>query len=509
MAVTIGEILETPGTSLRLAGGRAGIGNAVRWVHVSELEDPTPWLKGGELLLTTGMGLGNTAARQRAYMERLTEAGLAGLGLGTGFSYKRVPKAIEREADRLAFPLFEVPFDTPFIAITEAVFTRLGGEQVTALRRALETQALLTDSALRDGMNGVVAALAKAVAGWAVVLDLHGLPVAASPSSAANRAATLWDEIRVARPDSPRFSLSMLDGHKRMSAQPIGVGGRVEAVLVLGTKDSLGQLEGIVASHAVSLLAIEFDKTASVATAERTAKGDFLEALVAGDLGDDEAAEGLSRFGFVPGEPVQVVALDGAAPVVDRSWAVEDVLSRRTQAFLTSPRGDNLIVLVPQSVDIGEVRAEASAKLSSPLVAGVGSAGPATDASRGLREAMHALRVCTLDGTPIADFKSLGTYRLLLSLQDPHALEAFVEAVLRPLDEYDSQHGGELIPSLHSFLEHNARWESAAAELLVHRHTLRYRMRKVEELTGRDLDSARDRMEFWLALQARELRVSS
>jgi purine catabolism regulator len=72
-------------------------------------------------------------------------------------------------------------------------------------------------------------------------------------------------------------------------------------------------------------------------------------------------------------------------------------------------------------------------------------------------------------------------------------------------DAYDHEQGGELTSSHRAFLQHNARWETAASELYVHRHTLRYRMRKVEELTGRDLSSSFDRMEFWLALRAREL----
>ena len=69
----------------------------------------------------------------------------------------------------------------------------------------------------------------------------------------------------------------------------------------------------------------------------------------------------------------------------------------------------------------------------------------------------------------------------------------------------DKAAAGELQASLRTYLQHNARWESAAGELFVHRHTLRYRMRKVEELTGRDLGSSFDRMEFWLALRGREL----
>lgn len=507
VAVTVREILDVPGTSLRLVGGEAGADKAIRWVHVSELEDPTPWLKGGELLLSTGMGIARTAPRMRAYIERLVDAGLAGLGLGTGFSYARVPKTLQREADRLSFPLFEVPFDVPFIAITEAVFTRLGTEQIVVLRRAIETQALLTHAALKDGMAGLVEGVARVVGGWAAVLDLHGLSVAAYPTSAAPRAAALWEEIRYSRPDAPRFSLSMVERGRRVSAQPIGVGGRTDGVLVLGTREALGQFEGIVVSHAVSLLAIEFDKTASVATAERSAKGDFLDELIGGALGDEDIHAGLGRFGFEPDETVRIMAVDGPAPLEDRAWAVEDALSRRTQAFLTSPREDTLIVLMPPSVDFAEVRAEAAAKLSASLVAGVGRPIRPSEAARGLREALHSLRVCALDATLIADFRSLGTYRLLLSLQDPDALGAFVDAILQPLDEYDAGNGGALIPSLRAFIDHNARWESAATELLIHRHTLRYRMRKVEELTGRDLDSVRDRMEFWLALQARELEA--
>ncbi len=90
-------------------------------------------------------------------------------------------------------------------------------------------------------------------------------------------------------------------------------------------------------------------------------------------------------------------------------------------------------------------------------------------------------------------------------MADPDALRAFSDAMLMPLEAYDLDHHGELLASLEAFLQHNARWETAASQLYVHRHTLRYRMRKVEELTGRDLGSSFDRMEFWLALRARDL----
>jgi purine catabolism regulator len=141
--------------------------------------------------------------------------------------------------------------------------------------------------------------------------------------------------------------------------------------------------------------------------------------------------------------------------------------------------------------------------------AGAGSLVAIGDLVQGVREARYALQVCRTEGRLQAEFTDLGTYQLLLSLQEPAALRTFADSVLGPLDRYDEAHGGELIPSLRAFLDRNARWETAAGELFVHRHTLRYRMRKVEELTGRDLASARDRMEFFLAIRARELLASS
>ena len=507
VTVRVEEILRLPGLALKLVGGDPSAARPIRWVHVSELEDPTPWLRGGELLLTTGMGLGKTPARQRVYVERLSAAGLAGLGFGVGFSYAKVPKAIVDAADRLGFPVFEVPYPVPFIAITEAVYTRVAGEQVDVLQRSMEAQALLTRAVLEGaGAQGVAQALAEAIRGWAVVLDLHGLPVAAAPRAAGGRAPRLWDELRDSRPQELGFSYSMVDRGDHVSVQPIGARGRVEAFLAIGKRESLGQFDRIVAAHALSLLAIELDKSKAVAEAERRSKGDFLDALVRGTLSRREAARGLRRFGLDDGQ-VEVVALAGSVPTEDLAWAVEDELSRRTGGFLAAPRDDAVYVLLRPNGQgaVEDLRRAVSERLGGEVVAGAGSAVPAVDTGRSLREAGYALQVCRVEGRQVADFQTLGTYRLLLTLQEPDALRAFADSVLAPLDAYDTEHGGELVPSLRAFLDHNARWEAAAAELFVHRHTLRYRMRKVEELTGRDLATPHDRMEFWLAIRARDL----
>src|SRR5207249_369341 len=164
MAVTTKDILAAPGLALRLIAGEDNIERPIRWVHVSELEDPTPWLKGGELLLTTGMGIGSTPAKQRAFVRRLADAGLAGLGFGIGFSHERVPKPVVVEANEAGFPLFEVPYPVPFIAITEAVFTRLLAEQYDVLQRAVDAQHVLTRAVMDGrGVEGIAASVANVI----------------------------------------------------------------------------------------------------------------------------------------------------------------------------------------------------------------------------------------------------------------------------------------------------------------------------------------------------------
>src|SRR5438874_7180543 len=104
--LTVGSLVGDCG--LELAAGSDGAQRPLRWVHISELEDPTPWLSGGELLLTTGIQL-STPSRQAKFAARLAEHGLAGLGLGTGFTHSRIPKALREACEATSLPLFEVP----------------------------------------------------------------------------------------------------------------------------------------------------------------------------------------------------------------------------------------------------------------------------------------------------------------------------------------------------------------------------------------------------------------
>jgi DNA-binding PucR family transcriptional regulator len=370
MELTVESLIGELG--LRLISGEEHAHKHVRWIHSTELLDPTPWLKGGELLLTTGMALEGPKP-QRELIERLADHDIAGLGFGTGFAHKRVPAALVTAARKREFPLFEVPYELPFIAITERAFAHLVNERYEMLQR---------------NMAGDV--LAEALSGRLYPEDLQA------------------------------------------RLRPFGIG---EMLAVLAFRPS--------------------DPSAAAAPLERILEREGIGSLVA------------VRSGLLC-----AVIAEGRAEPVELARRIRTELEKR----------------------FGKVPAAASR--------------PAPTHSLRLcfheaRCALEAARSRNGDAPDVASHEDLGAFELLLSLQDDDALRSYCRGVLGPLEQGD--YGDELVRSLDAFIEHNGHWERAAAALYCHRHTLRYRIRRIEQLTGRDFSNARDRIEFWLALRGREL----
>jgi purine catabolism regulator len=164
----------------------------------------------------------------------------------------------------------------------------------------------------------------------------------------------------------------------------------------------------------------------------------------------------------------------------------------------------------PKGSDPAEIAARAREALASggPVRAAVSRPAPLGSLRRAFHEARCALEATSLangDSPDVASHDDLGAFTLLLALSDDDALRAYSNGLLEPIERTDGEYGGELLRSVEAYIENNGNWERAARSLPCHRHTLRYRIRKVEELTGRDLSRATDRIELWLALRAREL----
>jgi purine catabolism regulator len=365
---------------LQLVSGEDAARVHVRFVHSTELADPTPWLKGGELLLTTGLQLEGPRS-QRELIDRLADHEIAGLGFGTGFAHKRIPAALVTAARKRDFPLFEVPYELPFIAITERAFAHLLDERYEMLQR-----------------NMVGDVLAEALSGH---LHPEDLQARLRPFGIGERIAVL-----AFRPPDPTLAAAPVERMLERRGVPNLVAiraGLLCAVVDAGSGDSAAPLEPV---------------------------------ELAGAIRSELAA----RFGAVPSSASRVAAIHSLR------------------------------------MSFHEARC-----------------------------ALEAVRLRNGDGPEVASHEDLGAFQLLLSVQDDEALISYCRSVLGPIEQGEGDYGDELVRSLDVFIEHNGHWERAANALYCHRHTLRYRIRRIEQLTGRDFSNARDRIEFWLALRGREL----
>jgi PucR family transcriptional regulator, purine catabolism regulatory protein len=521
VTTTVADLLAIGELHLGLVAGADGLDRPIRWAHVSELRDPTRFLRGGEVLLTTGRGMRGGPSGQAAYVEQLAKADLAALGVGLGFAFKATPPAVCEAADRAGFPVFEVPFEVPFIAITEALFSRLVNEQYVLLQRAGTVQQTLSRLLVEGaGLDALLEAYARMTGTRALLLDVRGeVMAAARGATALLPPRAVWAEIQALRPEGNEFSLSLSDEGGSRTLLPVLVGGGPAGFLVLHRGTRPEPFHQVVVHHLATAVALELAKAQAVARTERRLVGDFLDALLEGELSATETRRRLRFLGLGASPAIAVLVARGSEP--DRSEAaveglrllVQDRLSRRPGPFVCSIQDASVVALF-EAAGPAEARTVAEAVAEAVLARGPGArfglGMPEAD-PRGLRrayqEARFALEAAAPGGrgAPVATVGDLGSHRLLLARQEDAALEAISRGLLGSLADYDHRQHGDLVASLRAFLEHNGNWEAAARALGVHRHTLRYRVRRVAELTGRDLDRAGDRVEFWLALQAADV----
>jgi DNA-binding PucR family transcriptional regulator len=533
--LTLRELLRDLDVLVR--AGEEQLDVPVRWVHITELTDPTPWLSGGELLLTTGMQLA-TPALQAEFVHRLADHQLAGLGLGTGFAHAELPPGIVAAAEERGFPLFEVPYDVPFIAITEAAFTRLVNEQYAVLRRSIAAHERLERLVLSErGLDAVVGALATLIGGSVLVFDARGEPLVRrafrrplEEDVVAGVAAELRERARQGerRPYTP----ALPDVAGRALALPVAATGApdgrsaVPQAWLVAAKDAggLSELDRLTLHQAVTIVALEMLRRRVAEDTERRLAGDILSALVAGELAGSELARRLEPFGLAEEVSALVLARPqpGRAGLVACEAALAAALRDEAAGGLVAATGAHVCALIPGRAEedgfalADRVLDRVASELGVPVRAGAGRATAGADVRRSFHEARCALDARQLAGPPasngagpprtsLATYRDLGSFQLLLALQEDDALRLFCDSILGPIESSEGAYGGELMRSLEAFIEENGQWERAARRLFCHRHTLRYRIRKVEDLTGRNLGSARDRIEFWLALRGREI----
>jgi purine catabolism regulator len=499
--VALRTIVDVDDLDITVVHGPDALDVELSGAHSSEQPDPTPWLSGGELLMSDGLGIADDVDRQVAYMERLARKRVAALVLGLGgpLPYAESPVGLVVGAQRFGLPLLTVPVSTPFIAITQAVYARMAAERSAVSEQILAAHAPLTSAAADAApVSELAASLAQLIGGWACVFDAARRQLAGVgyPNPAIEAAAARFLE-RTDR-NILRASLSDSAPDGAYAIQPLGIA-RVRGILVYGREaGALGEpVTRSVAEYARSLLSIELERRHALAVLERRPGAEAVRRLLSGV--ESARAPALLASVGVTADRVQVLsATSTTTSVPDLADAISDEFPHAL--LLTSPTGVKAVLPAePMTADrLRPVLGDAHAGLGGPVRP---HHCPASH-----RQARQAQAVSSRQGGSLVEAMGLGSAHVLLQLVAPDGLATFADAVLGPVET--AANGAALLGSLRSFLASGAQVEQSSIAANVHRHTMRRHLRRVEELTGRNLDDARDRTELWLAFEARDIAVT-
>ena len=475
--LTVRELLRDQ--DVHVLAGEESLEVPVRWVHISELTDPTPWLSGGELLLTTGLQLG-TPEEQRAFLHRLADHGVSGLGFGTGFGHETVPEPIVEAAGERELALFEVPYDVPFIALTEQAFGRLVNEHYAVLRRAISAHERLQRLVLSQrGLDAVAGALAGLIGGAVLVCDARGQPGARrafrrplEDETVAAIAAELQERAR--RGETRSFVPAAPELAGRALVLPVAPeesGSVPQAWLVaVGDQGALSEFDRLVLHQAVTIVALELLRRRVAEDTERRLGGDVLSAMVSGELAGGELVRRLEPFGL--GERLTALVLARPQPGRSGLAAGEAALSTALRAEATpglvASTGEFVCALLPGLPDedgfalAGRILRRVGQELGVPVRAGAARPRPAAEGRRAFHEARCALEARALggvngngNGSNLATYRDLGSFQLLLSLQEDDALKLFCDSILGPIEGGERAYGGapDPVPPPHAALQ--------------------------------------------------------
>jgi purine catabolism regulator len=445
----------------------------IHWVAVTEQEDPQRFLNGGELVLTTGMRL-KSAPDQRRFVRQVQRAGAVGIGFGIGLTHDAVPPALIAEANRWGLPVVEVPYETPFIAITKLVADAQSADHYAKLERLIAghqilARALLTGGGLSELLKNLGSMLRTDIILTQFTAQLYN-SIAGNPAPTADT----W------------------------ASYPIPTGRRDACTLWVRQpfEDS-----GIV-GYAQNLISVELNNMVKQRQAQRALSGQVLEDVIHGTLESSEAARRLAGIGINSTRKSVVILAESAA---HPKQLVSSSMPRPLEHGVTAVVGKDLIVVVQ---DDGSGAAALAKHLSDHLAeAGIHATigiGGAYTKPNGVRWSYFEARDAASHGLPVNEPERLSLTSLLLASEDVPLADMANES-LNPLRNFDALHGAELMATLESYLNNNGSVAAVAEELTLHRNTVRYRLAQITELTGYDPAQTQDRVQLWLALAVQRL----
>ncbi|MFD9795313.1 PucR family transcriptional regulator [Streptomyces sp. NPDC059070] len=534
--ITVQRALELPGLRGGLPEVVAGadrLGRTVRWVHAGEVPNMASLLKGGELLLTTGLGLGTRPAEQRAFVTRLAERGIAALVVELGPRFSRLPATLVDTARAAGLPLVALHREVPFVTVTEEIHTEIVNGHYALLQRAEEVHRRCTGALLSGGGVPQVLSILADFTGNPVFLETpDGQLLYAAACGAGGAGADplqVWEGLRgqrESREAGPPSGAVLVDvpggGH--------GAGAVRARMVLLAVASPLLPVHRMAAERAAGILAVVLMQARQEEELAARGRGDFLTDLAEGRIGAEDAPGQAKVLGFRPGEgPLLPVVmrlasdLSGSSPT--GNWAVlaravlEELASVGVPVLLGVRPVEGRVPLllglrtetertavadrVAAALRAGVERAGLARAGAQPVVV-VAAAGGWAAASAGLRHAAETAAAAQgLPERPWYDARRLDIDLLLWRLREHPDLAAFVERAIGPLRAHDAASRPPLLPTLETYLAHAGRKAETARELHLNRQTLYNRLARISELLGTDLDDPQTVLALSLALRAR------
>lgn len=471
----------------------------VTWAVASEMVEPAAYLRGGELLLTAGVNLPDTREEARAYVASLVRAGVAAVGFGVAPVHVTVPVLLVEECRAQRLPLVEVPGSTAFAAVSRAVGEELAERHLRDVRRLGEAhQGLARAATAAAPVERVLAVLADALGGWAALeptdpaAPAHRTPGA--PRTVAPDLRPLLD--RLTAPAGPRGAKAP-SGPDEVFLHTVG--SPPWGVVLVGRPEPLGITDRAVlrtATALLDLLARTVDDTSAV-------PGRLLTGLLLdGEL--DEAALPLLTGLTAPGGPTNATGLHrvlrARPPAADGTRAAGPSLGThlvdrvRASDGGTHPEDTVRAVLA----DRGEEAHREHLDLlgSRGWIAALSPPVPPRELPRADRQAAALLVRARVLGASLLWGEGADPFDTLL---DPAGAEDLSRALLGPLAR-DTAAARTLRETLRTWLARHGNWDRAAADLGVHRNSVRYRIGRIERDLDVDLADAEQRMRLWFAL---------
>ncbi|ABL80163.1 purine catabolism PurC domain protein [Nocardioides sp. JS614] len=471
----------------------------ITWAHTCEVADPWNWLGNGDLLMTDGYSFPSDAAAQVNFIRQLADASIVGLALGEGFAAPPLTAEAIAAADSIDFPILMTARNVPFVTIARLVAEASSGRAHSRAAKVLR----LYDVLRRTHQGAMVDDLLERLGGE-LHASLHVIELRTG-SSLLPAPTGLPPEVREAalkRAQSEKGRLPafnrLADDHVSALLVPVGTRGSAGLVVRAWPEGEVPDL--LLTQHAAMIVELEVERRAAQASRIRARGADLTRRMLDGTITPEAAASQirLHRLGDGPWRVTLWQEENDDHSTHPRAIGLAEGLEYVQWPHLHLPVGELHLIVVDDDRFLAGLEldfVDATVGASQPVAS-------LTRLSDAFREAQWALESARAASVQSAIYGSHGSYFMPNTVAEG---EAAVQRLLGPIIKYDEEHGANLLGSLQVYFEVNRSWQEGARRLGIHKQTLVYRLKKIEEMTGADLRDFGVQAELYLALRTRQL----